>query len=91
MVEQTATETACHYYEFTFNNDIAHCREGYTNADGVLTHLNNVNALLQEALKIANLIQLEIHGPKAELDKLNKPLADLNPEYFISQGGIRNF
>jgi hypothetical protein len=33
----------------------------------VLTHLENVGQLLDEALKIVELTRLEIHGPEGEL------------------------
>jgi hypothetical protein len=56
------------------------CREGYTDAGGVLAHLDNVGALLTEALKIADLTRVELHGPEKELDKLKGPLAHLNPK-----------
>ncbi len=39
------------------------CREGYIEADGLLAHLANVDALLKEALKIADLTR-EVHGPR---------------------------
>ena len=29
--------------------DVAHCREGYVNAAGLLAHLENVGSLLEEA------------------------------------------
>ena len=39
--------------------------------------------MLAEALKIGDLIRLELHGPANELDKLRKPLAHLNPVWFV--------
>jgi hypothetical protein len=49
----------------------------------LLAHLENVGALLAEALKIADLIRIEVHGPAAELEKLRQPLAHLNPQWFV--------
>jgi quinol monooxygenase YgiN len=71
------------FYEFSVNGDEVFCREGYSDAEGLLTHLDNVAALLAEALKIADLTRLEVHGPTAELDKLRQPLAHLNPAWFV--------
>jgi hypothetical protein len=68
---------------------LVHCREGYQDADGVLTHLQNVGALLVEALKISELTRLEIHGPKEELAKLREPLAHLKPQFFVLEYGFR--
>jgi quinol monooxygenase YgiN len=83
FVEKTAKEEKNVFYEFTVNGDEAFCREGYTDAEGLLAHLENVGALLAEALKIADLIRLEVHGPAAELDKLKEPLAHLKPDWFV--------
>jgi hypothetical protein len=51
-------------------------------AEGALTHLNNVAALLAEILAMADLTRVEVHGPATELEKLKKPLAHLNPAWF---------
>jgi len=82
FVEKTASEEKNLFYEFTVNGDEVFCREGYADAEGLLAHLENVGALLAEALKIADLIRLEVHGPAAELEKLKEPLAHLKPEWF---------
>lgn len=88
FVEKTAGETNNLYYEFTINGDEIFCREGYVGAEAVLTHLDNVGPLLQEALKIADLTRLEFHGPAEELEKLKGPLAHLNPAWFIRECGV---
>jgi quinol monooxygenase YgiN len=79
---KTRSETGNLYYEFTINGDEVFCREGYVNAEALLTHLENVGAMLAEALKMADLIRLEVHGPAAELQKLKEPLAHLQPAWF---------
>jgi quinol monooxygenase YgiN len=89
FVERTRNEPKCMFYGFSFHDDIAHCREGYQDAEGLLAHLENVNDILQEALKIAELIRLEIHGPEEQLDKLRGPLAALNPQFFSLEYGFR--
>jgi len=89
FVAATDSEAKCLYYGFTFDGDAAHCREGYKDADGLLVHLDNVGALLQEALKIADIERLEVHGPEAELAKLREPLAGLNPRFFTLEYGFR--
>lgn len=83
FVEKTATEKACLFYEFTMNGDELFCREAYENAEGLLAHLDNVGALLAEFMKIADVTRIEVHGPAAELGKLKKPLAHLNPVFFV--------
>ncbi len=61
------------------------CREGYVNAEALLEHLDNVSAMLAVALKMADLIRLEVHGPAVQLEKLKEPLAHLNPAWFVLQ------
>ena len=75
------------FYEFSWNGDELFCREAYENAEGLLAHLENVGALLAEAMKMADLTRLEVHGPAAELEKLKKPLAHLNPVLFALEKG----
>jgi len=86
FVEKTASEEKNLFYEFTVNGYEVFCREGYTDADGLLAHLENIGALLAEALKIADLIRLEVHGPAVELDKLKEALAHLKPDWFVLDG-----
>ena len=88
FVEKTKGEPLNLYYEFTSNGDEIFCREGYDGAEGVLAHLDNVGGLLAEALKIADLIRLEFHGPAEELEKLKGPLAHLNPAWFERECGV---
>lgn len=89
FVEKTRSEPKCLFYGFSFDGDQAHCREGYADAEGLLAHLDNVGELLQEALKIAEITRLEVHGPESELAKLRGPLADLKPQFFILEYGFR--
>ncbi|UCF95257.1 MAG: hypothetical protein JSW39_14255 [Desulfobacterales bacterium] len=89
FVVKTKEEPKCLFYGFSFAGDQAHCREGYEGAAGVLAHLENVGSLLEEALKIAELSRLEIHGPEEELAKLRGPLAELKPQFFTLEYGFR--
>jgi quinol monooxygenase YgiN len=82
FVEKTAKEEKNLFYGFTIHGDEVFCREAYTDAEGVLAHLDNVGAMLAEAMKIADLIRVELHGPAKELDKLKGPLTHLNPAWF---------
>jgi quinol monooxygenase YgiN len=88
FIEKTATEEKNLFYEFTVNGDEIFCREGYTDAEGVLAHLDNVGALLAEMLTMADLTRVELHGPATELEKLKKPLAHLNPAFFALEGTL---
>ena len=81
--DKTATEEKNLFYDFTINGDEVFCREGYDGAEALLHHLENVGPLLAQALKISDLIRLEVHGPATELDKLRQPMAHLNPQWFV--------
>jgi quinol monooxygenase YgiN len=81
--KRTATEEKNLFYDFTINGEEIFCREGYDGAEALLAHLKNVGALLTEAMKIADLTRIEVHGPAAELEKLKEPLAHLNPQWFV--------
>ena len=89
FVAKTRSEPGCVHYAFSFNGSVAHCREGYDDAAAVLAHLDNVGALLGEALKLSSIIKLEVHGPAAELDKLRGPMAGLAPQFFALEEGFR--
>ncbi len=90
FTDLTRNEPRCLHYAFSVEGDAIHCREGYADAAGVLAHLDNVGAVLGEALQLADITRLEVHGPEAELDKLRGPLAALNPAFFVLQpGGFR--
>ncbi len=89
FVEKTRGEAGCIHYAFSFLGNTAHCREGYDDAAGILAHLENVGDLLAQALSLAELVRLEVHGPAAEIDKLREPLASLNPQFFVLEAGIR--
>ncbi len=90
FVEKTRQEPKCLYYGFSFCDFEVHCREAYTDAEGVLYHLENVGNILQEALEIADLTRLEIHGCQSEITKLKEPLKDLEIQYFTLKYGFRN-
>ncbi len=89
FVEKTSEEAKCLYYGFSFDGDEAHCREGYEDADGLLAHLENVGTLIGEALEIADIIRMEVHGPDQGLAKLREPLAEFNPQFFALEYGFR--
>jgi hypothetical protein len=89
FVEKTATEKKNLFYGFTINGDEVFCRKGYTDAEGVLAHLDHVGALLTEMLTMADLTRVEVHGPAAELSKLKEPLAHFNPAWFAIQRSFK--
>jgi hypothetical protein len=89
FMELTRKETKVLYYGFSFDGNVMHCREGYQDAEGILAHVENVGATFREALTIADLTRLEVHGPEKELEKLRGPLAELKPQFFTLKYGFR--
>lgn len=90
FVDQTKEEPGCLYYSFTFADNLMHCREGYADADALLTHLSRVAPLIEEMLGTGVTIErLEVHGPAAEIEKLREPMADLSPQFFVLETGFR--
>jgi hypothetical protein len=87
-----AAEEKSHQYAFSFEGDaVASCRESYGDADGVLTHLKNVDTPLKAVLNgPADLERLEVHGPRAENEKLKEALAPLGCVFYHTEWGFRN-
>ena len=89
FVAKTEPEPGCLYYGFSFEGDEVHCREAYADAEGLLAHLGSVGELIAEAMELADMTRVEIHGPAEELAKLRAPLHDLAPQYFTLEFGFR--
>jgi len=89
MVERTQSESDVVNYGFSFSGNRALCREAYTSAAGILKHLENVDDLLKQALAVASLDLLEVHGPASEIAALEEPLSGLSPTYFTMEQGFR--
>lgn len=89
FVEKTRSEPKCLYYGFSFSGDQVHCREGYEDAAGLIAHVENIGAVLEEALKISDITRFEFHGPAGELAKVRERLGHLNAEYFTLEYGFR--
>ncbi len=89
FIKKTANEPKNLYYGFSLNGEELFCREAYVDAAGLLTHLENVGPELQQILRLADVLRVEVHGPAAELEKLRGPLADLKPVWFTWFGGCR--
>jgi hypothetical protein len=77
------------FYGFTaLHGDEILYREAYGSAEGLLAHLENVAAPLSQMLKVADLIRVEVRGPADELEKLNAPMAHLNPAWFTLEASV---
>jgi quinol monooxygenase YgiN len=90
FVEKTKAEPKNVFYDFTINGDEVLCGEGYIDAEGLLAHLGNVDALLKEALKIADLNRLEVHGPPNSSISSKAPWLNSNRLGSFGSVGSRN-
>jgi len=94
--EAAAGEEKSHQYAFAFHTAedgsiTASCRESYGDAEGVLTHLKNVDGPLNAVLNgPADLASLELHGPAAEVAKLQEALGPLGCLFYETGWGFRN-
>mmetsp|Transcript_159670 Transcript_159670/g.291372 ORF Transcript_159670/g.291372 Transcript_159670/m.291372 type:complete len:594 (+) Transcript_159670:96-1877(+) len=87
FVKLTKTEPETVYYGFTLLETTAVCKEGYKSAQGFLDHLANIDEPLNEALKIASITKIEVHGPAEELSHLTKPLEAFPVTYWPLEPG----
>jgi len=88
-IEKVRSEPLCLGYGFSVSagphQNMAFCREAFLNAEGVLNHMNNIEVLFKEGLcKYGELVSLQIHGPKEELDKLRDDpmIQEISPEFY---------
>jgi hypothetical protein len=88
FLARTSNESANLFYDFTINGDVIFCREAYVGAEGLLQHLKNVEPVLKEFLKLADVVRVEVHGAAEELAKLKGPMAALKPEWFQFECGV---
>jgi quinol monooxygenase YgiN len=88
-VSWSSREHGCLYYGFSFHGELAHCREGFENAEALLAHIENLRPILHEMGEVSKLLRIEVHGTETELAKLKAPLAGMNPQWFVLEYGVR--
>jgi quinol monooxygenase YgiN len=89
FAERAGTEPGCLYYGFSFDGNLAHCREGYADAASLLFHLQNVESLRPAVMKLADVVRVEVHGAAQEIATLRGPMAEMKPQFFILESGFR--
>eukprot|EP00560_Eucampia_antarctica_P001882 CAMPEP_0197842988 /NCGR_PEP_ID=MMETSP1437-20131217/47058_1 /TAXON_ID=49252 ORGANISM="Eucampia antarctica, Strain CCMP1452" /NCGR_SAMPLE_ID=MMETSP1437 /ASSEMBLY_ACC=CAM_ASM_001096 /LENGTH=144 /DNA_ID=CAMNT_0043452957 /DNA_START=140 /DNA_END=577 /DNA_ORIENTATION=+ len=92
LVKANEQDTCVHYgFVGPTEDGYIICREGYTSAEGVTFHLDNVGDVLNKALQYADIVELQVQGPPEELEKLKGPLAVFGPTYYpLSEGSFRS-
>ncbi len=67
------------------------CRESYADAEGLLKHLEHVDAPLKAGLALSELERLEVHGPAAELEKVRAALTPLGAKFYLLETASQVF
>jgi quinol monooxygenase YgiN len=83
FIQRTRAEKAVLFYDFTLCDGLVFCREAYVGGEGALAHLDNVGDLLAQALEMAELMRIEVHGSASELDKMRETLKGLPVQWFV--------
>jgi hypothetical protein len=88
-IEKVKDETLCLGFGFSLSagpqGEMAFSRESYVNAEGLIEHLQNIEILFLEGLcRYGQLVSLQVHGPKDELDKLRQHpiIQELGPQFY---------
>jgi quinol monooxygenase YgiN len=89
LVREAHKEKGCLYYGFSFKGNTVHCREGYKDAEALILHLKNGMSLINRALKISEIVRLEVHASEDEQRELKVFMEELNPEFFTLEYGFR--
>lgn len=84
-VELMKGELDCTQFGFTIGGDVAFCRSAFKGTDGVLSHFHVLDGLYRDGFcKYGDLLSLQIHGPKAELEILQADpgIQEMNAEFY---------
>eukprot|EP01059_Diplonema_ambulator_P007687 TRINITY_DN17187_c0_g2_i1.p1 TRINITY_DN17187_c0_g2~~TRINITY_DN17187_c0_g2_i1.p1 ORF type:complete len:257 (+),score=86.66 TRINITY_DN17187_c0_g2_i1:54-773(+) len=86
FIAAIADEPDLIHYGFGYNEEeqLFHCREAYTSASAVLTHLDHVQNPIKELLTACEVVQFDCCGPRAECDKLVEALTPLNVVFYYT-------
>jgi quinol monooxygenase YgiN len=57
LVATTRTEPGCMHHAFSFNGNVAHCRERYVDAAALIAFAKNVAEWIGQAMKITNIVR----------------------------------
>ena len=63
-------------------------REDYENAEAVLRHMQIGEHIYQQTRELVDITGVELHGPAAELARLQDSFKDMAPRYFATEFGF---
>eukprot|EP00011_Vannellida_sp_DIVA3-517-6-12_P002195 CAMPEP_0114633308 /NCGR_PEP_ID=MMETSP0168-20121206/15386_1 /TAXON_ID=95228 ORGANISM="Vannella sp., Strain DIVA3 517/6/12" /NCGR_SAMPLE_ID=MMETSP0168 /ASSEMBLY_ACC=CAM_ASM_000044 /LENGTH=115 /DNA_ID=CAMNT_0001844951 /DNA_START=22 /DNA_END=369 /DNA_ORIENTATION=+ len=82
LVEASRAEPGCTYYDVTRSGNKLAVRAQYKDADAFLAHRANVNNVSDEVNSLCKILRVELHGPAAEVAKLQEALGKFTPEVY---------
>mmetsp|Transcript_1455 Transcript_1455/g.1922 ORF Transcript_1455/g.1922 Transcript_1455/m.1922 type:complete len:264 (-) Transcript_1455:440-1231(-) len=97
LIEKAKSESKLLYYGWTISYDTTppklFTREAYLDADAALIHLDNIFPLLNELLEdsIIKLLDIQIHGPKDQLELLKSKFDPFGAVYYETIMGFVKF
>ena len=83
LVKLTSNENKCVFMDVAFDGHRCISHERYTDASGVMDHLQNVRTVMEKNMKLADLKGVELYSTADELDKLRAPLGVFNPDFYV--------
>uniref|UniRef100_A0A7S2TU70 ABM domain-containing protein n=1 Tax=Lotharella oceanica TaxID=641309 RepID=A0A7S2TU70_9EUKA len=89
--EAVKNEPNNHHYAFSFNKDegIVFNREQYDSAEGLLAHIENTAPVNEVTAGLFDSVDLEIHGPASELEKLKDFAEESGSKLFVLDENAR--
>ena len=75
---------------YSFDKDTtATSREDYENAEAVIRHMELGRHIYESTTGLVDITRVEVHGPAAELEKLDALFSDLSPRFYVTEFAFR--
>eukprot|EP00467_Chlorarachnion_reptans_P009955 CAMPEP_0114515908 /NCGR_PEP_ID=MMETSP0109-20121206/17026_1 /TAXON_ID=29199 /ORGANISM="Chlorarachnion reptans, Strain CCCM449" /LENGTH=242 /DNA_ID=CAMNT_0001696223 /DNA_START=192 /DNA_END=920 /DNA_ORIENTATION=- len=67
------------YYGYYISGNTVRCREGYVNAEGLLSHMGEVGAVLAKAMPLCETMEMGVHATAGEIKKCKEHILKAMP------------
>jgi hypothetical protein len=89
ILAKTQKEEGCLHFHIYMEKEAFVLNEIYTDAEAIFAHMDNIGEdLLGKLFSLADLTELRLCGPAAEIDKLKGPMAKFNPRCLVYDSGF---
>lgn len=89
-VEAAANAPACESYGYSIKGTTICFLEAWENPTALLAHLEKIKPhIIEEMLKISDVVQVDIHGPEEALEKIRKAVEPFGPTFYHFKYGFR--